>query len=41
MAGWTNRGKYRILQSFFRNTSTPTNFYLFLATSAIAPLAVR
>lgn len=39
MAGWTNRGKYRTLQGWFRNTSLPTNVYLFLATSATAPTA--
>lgn len=39
MAGWTNKGKTRILNGFFRNTSVPTNFYVFLATSAVAPTA--
>ena len=37
MAGWTNKGKARILNGFFRNTSVPTNFYIALVTSATAP----
>lgn len=39
MAGWTNRGKYLILQSFFRNTGAPTVFYLALFDSSVAPTA--
>lgn len=39
MAGWTNKGKVRIFNSFHRNTSTPTNFYVALVTSAVAPTA--
>ena len=39
MAGWTNKGKARILNGFFRNTNIPTNFYIALATSAVAPAA--
>lgn len=39
MAGWTNRGKYRMLQGWFRNTSIPANFYIALITSAAAPTA--
>lgn len=39
MAGFTNRGKYNIFGLVFRNTTEPTNFYLFLATSAAAPTA--
>ena len=39
MAGWTNKGKARILNGFFRNTSVPTNFYIALVTSATAPTA--
>jgi len=39
MAGWTNRGKYRMLAGWFRAGTTPTAFYLFLATSATAPTA--
>lgn len=37
MAGWTNRGKYLVLQGVFRNTGLPTNFYVALCTSATAP----
>lgn len=39
MAGLTNRGKYLICQSFFRNTGAPTTFYVALVTSAAAPTA--
>lgn len=39
MAGLTNKGKFRILNGFFRNTSVPTNFYVALVTSATAPTA--
>jgi hypothetical protein len=39
MAGWTNRGKYRNLQAFYRNTSIPTNLYVALCTSATTPTA--
>lgn len=39
MAGWTNRGKYNVLNMVYRNSAEPTNFYLFLATSAAAPTA--
>lgn len=39
MAGWTNRGKYNTLALVFRNATEPTNFYVFLATSATAPTA--
>ena len=34
---WTNRGKYAILNSYFRATGTPTNFYVALITSSTAP----
>jgi hypothetical protein len=37
MAGWTNRGKYLILDSYFRGATDPTNFYVALVTSAAAP----
>lgn len=33
----TNRGKYLMLQAYFRNTGAPTNFYAALVTSAVAP----
>jgi hypothetical protein len=37
MAGFTNRGKFLILQGVFRNTGLPTNFFVALVTSATAP----
>lgn len=37
MAGWTNKGKYRVLGWVFRADTEPTNFYLALLTSATAP----
>ena len=37
MAGITNRGKKRILDSFFKDTSQPVTFYMALCTSAITP----
>jgi len=37
--GFTNRGKFRLAQMFFRNTGVPTNLYLALVTSAAAPSA--
>lgn len=37
MAGFTNRGKFLILQGVFRNTGLPTNFFIALVTSATAP----
>lgn len=39
MAGWTNRGKYRNLQAFYRAASVPTNLYVALVTNAVAPSA--
>lgn len=39
MAGWTNKGKMRMLDWVFRATATPTNFYVALVTSAVAPVA--
>jgi hypothetical protein len=39
MAGWTNKGKLRMLGGWFRAESIPTNFYLALYTSATAPTA--
>ncbi|MCZ2077898.1 MAG: hypothetical protein LC130_23205 [Bryobacterales bacterium] len=35
----TNKGKYRILDVYFRNGTEPTTFYMFLATSAAAVVA--
>lgn len=39
MAGWTNKGKARILNVALRNTNVPTNYYVALVTSATAPTA--
>lgn len=41
MAGWTNRGKYLILDDYFRNATEPTNFYVALVTSATTPLVTH
>lgn len=35
--GMTNKGKYKLLGWAFRGTTIPTNFYLALVTSAVAP----
>jgi len=37
MAGFTNKGKYRLLGWVFRADTEPTNFYVGLVTSAVAP----
>ncbi len=34
---WTNRGFFLVLQWAFRKTNIPTNLYLALVTSAVAP----
>jgi len=39
MAGVTNKGKVRILDIAFRNQNIPTNLYVALITSAVAPTA--
>lgn len=39
MAGWTNKGKFRLLDWVFRSTAAPTNVYVALVTSAVAPTA--
>ena len=39
MAGWTNKGKFRVLEGYFRAVATPTNLYVALVTSAVAPVA--
>jgi hypothetical protein len=41
MAGWTNRGKFMMMDGYFRATSAqiPTTFYVALVTSAAAPTA--
>ena len=35
--GWTNRGKYKFLEWVLRGATLPTNFYIALVTSAVAP----
>lgn len=37
MAGWTNKGKYRVLEWSLRGGTIPANFNLALFTSAAAP----
>ncbi|GAH62373.1 unnamed protein product, partial [marine sediment metagenome] len=37
MSGMTNKGKFRILDAYFRDTDMPTNFYIALVTSANVP----
>jgi hypothetical protein len=37
MAGWTNKGKFRVLGYALRGVTIPTNFYVALFTSAAAP----
>lgn len=39
MAGWTNKGKYKLLGWGLRAETIPTNFYVALFTSATAPSA--
>lgn len=39
MAGFTNRGKYFILDAFYRAATEVTNFYIALIVSTIAPTA--
>jgi hypothetical protein len=39
MAGFTNKGKMRILAAVFNGAALPTNFYAALVTSAVAPTA--
>ena len=39
MAGWTNRGKYNLLNEYFAGASKPTNLFVALVTSATAPNA--
>jgi hypothetical protein len=39
MAGWTNKGKYKVLGWAMRGETIPTNFYVALVTSAVAPTA--
>lgn len=37
MAGFTNKGKHHLLDQVFRNGTEPTNYYVALVTSAVAP----
>lgn len=37
MAGWTNKGKYKVLGWALRQETIETNFYIALVTSATAP----
>lgn len=39
MAGFTNRGKMRLLEWVFRGVAGPSNFYIALFTDATAPTA--
>lgn len=40
MAGMTNKGKFKIFNYYFRRSGAlPTNFYIALVTSAVAPTA--
>ena len=36
-SGYTNKGKFRELERTYRGGTLPTNYYVFLATSAVAP----
>lgn len=37
MSGFTNRGRYSVLGYVFRGATMPTNLYVALVTSAVAP----
>lgn len=39
MAGFTNKGKAKLLRNFFHSETPPTNLYVYLVTSATAPTA--
>ncbi len=39
MPGISNRGKFNILRAIFRAQALPTNFFVALVTSAVAPTA--
>ena len=39
MAGWTNKGKFRALEDRFRGVAAPTNYYVALVVSTVAPTA--
>jgi hypothetical protein len=38
-SGWTNKGKMSILEAYFRNTGSPTNYYVALVTATTTPIA--
>lgn len=37
MAGFTNKGKAKLLRNFFHSETPPTNLYVYLVTSTTAP----
>ena len=37
--GFTNKGKAKLLRSFFQSETLPTNVYAYLVTNAVAPTA--
>lgn len=39
MPGWTNKGKFQMLGRAYRGVALPTNFFVALVTSAVAPVA--
>lgn len=39
MTGWTNKGKFRLLGRGYQGVALPTNYYVALVTSAVAPVA--
>lgn len=38
-SGWTNRGKFKVLDIIFRGAAPPTTFYVALVTAAVPPTA--
>lgn len=38
-SGTTNKGKFRKLEAYYRQTAQPASFFLVLVTSAVAPVA--
>ena len=39
MAGFTNKGKAKLLRNLFHSETPPSNMYVYLVTSAVAPTA--
>jgi len=39
-SGWTNKGKFALLNQYFQGATKPTDLYVALATSATAPTNV-